>query len=477
MMKLTRRSLLAGAAAVAGTASSLRAAAPPARPRGKTFTPEMFGAKGNGIANDSLAMQAMADAVSAAGGGVVEFRKRTYIVGQQNVDPAEDPLYRFEPVRLLEFKGCTRPLVIRGNGARIKCADGLRFGTFTPDGKPDVHPMPYLGHGLGTPYRAMLLIAECTGPVEIWDLELDGNLPKLLIGGPRGDTGWQIPANGLALYNNAGDEIVRNINTHHHAQDGFYIDGRDAPSTVTRTISKLRSEYNARQACSIVGGRNYKFDNCAFNHTGRSVIFSNPGAGIDIEAEGGKVNRDLSFTDCEISNNFGPGLVADTGDSEGAEFTRCTLIGATNWSAWPNKPRFRFNRCTFVGALVQAHGDADPARAAQFHDCVMSDDPALSPTGKVYGGENRDRPMADLSDAANLLFNRCSFQALHEGVLPWSTGAIYADCRMEQRLAKESYPRGEYRGSTIINGNAVLTGSRITGEVLLNGRRLAQTRV
>ena len=90
--------------------------------------------------------------------------------------------------------------------------------------------MPYLGPGLATPYRYMLRIADCTGPVEVADLELDGNVGGLRIGGQYGDTGWQIPATGLALLNNRGAELVRNVHTHHHGQDGVLIDGVDQPA-------------------------------------------------------------------------------------------------------------------------------------------------------------------------------------------------------------------------------------------------------
>ncbi|HKX89354.1 MAG TPA: right-handed parallel beta-helix repeat-containing protein, partial [Sphingopyxis sp.] len=261
---------------------------------------------------------------------------------------------------------------------------------------------------------------------------------------------------------------------HHHALDGLLVNGvnSQADGPRVRRIIGLRAENNGRQGCSIVGGDGYSFEKCRFNRTGRAQIVSSPGAGLDIEAEGEKKNRNFRFTDCEFSDNFGCGMVADTGDSEGAVFVRCTFVGTTNWSAWPCKPRFSFRACTFVGPLVRAFGDADPARAAQFFDCTLTDDPALSPTGQIYGGENPDRPLADLSDARNMLFRRCSFLARHAAVLPWSIGAIYADCRMEQKSPKVSFPRGTYLGRTVIDGNARLADSKIVGEVILNGTRI-----
>jgi hypothetical protein len=364
--------------------------------------------------------------------------------------------------------------VIRGNGARLRCAPGLRYGTFDPaSGAPTQHPMPYFGRGeLATPYRAMIQAKGCSGPVEISDLELDGNLPAVRIGGKWGDTGRQIQATGIVLANNRGPERLSRIYVHHHPQDGIMIDGLESRGVVS-TVKSVRSEYNGRQGCSVVGGSGYDFVDCSFSNTGKSAIASAPGAGVDIEAEGGKHVGGLSFRNCKFSNNTGCGLVADSGPSEGATFEDCTFIGTTSWAAWPNKPRFRFARCTFVGPIVHAFGNADPQRACQFHDCVFRDDPALSPTGQVYGGENPSRPIADLPGNRNVLFDHCKFLLTHQAVLPWTTNVvIFADCTLSQRAPAQSYPRGTFVGRNVIDGNAGLYSARVRGELFLNGRRV-----
>jgi len=473
-MKVTRRSLL-----LAGTAATA-AWRLPAQAQARPLTPEQFGAKGDGVTNDSAALARLADAVNRQGGGEILFRRATYLVGVQTRTRG-DAVFAFEPATILEFSGCTRPLRLRGSGATIKCAPGLRYGTFDrASGEATSNAMPYLGRGeVATPYRFMIKAENCLAAVEISDLELDGSLDQLRIGGPYGDTGHQIPAIGLGLINNRGPERLARIHSHHHGQDGLLIDGADGPrpAGASGVIEQVRCDYNGRQGCSIVGGQDYAFEACRFNQTGRSAVASSPGAGVDIEAEAGKKVRRLRFADCEFADNFGQGMVADSGDSEGATFARCTFVGSTNWAIWPNKPRFRFDQCRFVGPVVRAHGDQDPQRATQFHDCMFRDDPALSPSGKIYGGENRDRPIADLPENLNVLFNRCQFLLTHDSVLPWTTDLTYADCVMRQAATRESYPRGRFKGRTTIDGKAAIAGSRIEGEVVLNGRRLGPGRV
>jgi hypothetical protein len=435
-----------------------------------TLTPEAFGARGDGVTNDTSAFAALAAEVNRRGGGGIAFRPTTYLVGRQ-VRGRRD--YAFEPAPIMHFFKCSAPLIIRGNGARLRCAAGLRYGTFDAStGRPTRHAMPYLHGGeLATPYEAMIRVEDCSGLIEISELELDGNVESLRLGGQYGDVGWQIPANGIHLVNNDGPERLSRIYSHHHALDGIQIDGADRRDTAS-TLRSVRSEYNGRQGCSITGGRNYAFTECNFSNSGRAGIASAPGAGLDIEPEAGKIVRGLYFQRCTFSNNIGPGLVADSGDSAGARFDDCTFIGTTNWAAWPNKPGFRFSGCAFVGALVHAFGDSDPERACQFHGCTFRDDPRLAPNRLVYGGTNPSRPVADLPDNKNVLFDHCQFDLTDDLVLPWTTNVtIFSNCTMSQRSAIQSYPRGTFIGRNSISGNVNLYSARIEGELVVNGRR------
>ncbi len=141
------------------------------------------------------------------------------------------------------------------------------------------------------------------------------------IGGPWGDAGIQIPGVEYLLFDNSAEERVSNIFSHHHPLDGAIINGpvrRIARSHFDRLIC----ETNGRQGLSIVGGSGYDFEDCMFSRTGRSVVSSPPGAGVDIEAEDSKV-RDVTFKNCKFIDNIGAGAVADSGDSADIHFTDC----------------------------------------------------------------------------------------------------------------------------------------------------------
>jgi hypothetical protein len=492
IMMTTRRECLVGISAMALAAcKSSGPTRPPAqsaegRPINKpspgggdaslhNYTPEAFGAVGDGVTNDSEAIAEMSDAINRKGGGAqIVLRATTYIVGQQlglNQSTAS-PGYGFTPAPVLTLDGCARPIKILGNGARLRCADGLRFGTFDPaTGQPTYHSLPYTEWGeRSAPYEAMILIQNCTGDVYVEDLELDGNLSSLRMGGPYGDTGWQLPADGLRLVNNRGNETIVRVHSHHHARDGVLIIGiadRATPSV----FQALNSEYNARQGCSLIAGKKYSFENCQFNHTGKAGLMSAPGAGFDLEAELAPI-REISFSTCEFSNNAGVGMGADSGDIENVTFDSCRFVGTTNWSAWPNKPYIRFKDCAFVGTLVHAFSDPDPQRAAQFSNCSFLDDPALTPTKEVYSFAGA---CVNLAVSQNVLFDGCRFDLKFASVLPWSWYAIYNNCIMSQFSTELAHPKGTYTGKCQINGTVELDGAVIHGDVTVNGQLVPRT--
>ena len=360
--------------------------------------------------------------------------------------------------------------MILGNGSRLLAQPGLRFGTFDVNtGAPIHHPMPYTGPGVAAAYLGMIVVRDCTAPIVIRDVELDGNVENLRIGGEFGDTGWQIPATGLLLVGNLSDETIENVRSHHHGQDGAMLIGSTARAGRGR-ITRLVCRYNGRQGLSLTGGKAYDLFDCEFSHTARLNVKSAPSAGVDIEAEHPPI-EDINFSRCLFIDNGGCGLVADSGDSSNLSFTNCRFVGTTSWSAWPYKPGCSFTGCTFVGSVVHAFPDANPKRAARFARCTFTDDPRLSPTGKVYTGNG---PIVNLAESQNVLFDRCVFRLVASGTLPWSWKAVYRDCTMSQKSKQSANPKGRYLGRSTIAGPVNLYGSMIEGTVIVNGRQLSQ---
>lgn len=469
-MASTRRQFLAAAAA-----TSLVPGAASAAP-GETVTPEMFGAKGDGRTNDTHAFAAMSAHVNARGGGTIVLRPVTYVVGEQHPS-AGNKRISFRPTEIIGLTRCSRPITIRGNGATLRAADKLRYGRFDPRSGQPLPPPPKRDlTSQAVPYFAMIDINHCSGAIEISDVELDGNLQRLWIGGPYGKRGnWEAGGSGMRLRNNSGPERLSRIRCHHQPTDGMMLAPANDRSGST-TVSDVQCEYNGRQGCSVTGGRNLVFERCKFRHTGRAVIHSKPGDGVDIEAERRPL-RNVAFVDCEFSDNWGFGVGAGRGtDAADIRFTRCKFIGTTQHAGWLDRAGMRFSGCQFVGSIVNVYGADDPAQAAQFLDCTFTDDPRLSPTGKVFLGRGKYRAIAALRNAANVRFSRCNFRLVGEGLLPESAkGVIYADCTMSQRSAAPSFPRGTFLGTTTIQGNANLEGSLIRGKVTLNGRILPRT--
>jgi hypothetical protein len=453
-MDFDRRGFLTATAAVMVPPFGHAAALP--------LRPEDFGARGDGATNDTAAFARLSAEVNRRGGGTIELRPdRTYVVGDQSLTRAG-----WSPQPILELKRLTAPLAILGNGARLLAQAGLRFGTFDMGtGKAIHHPMPYLGPGRADAYLGMIVVRDCTAPITIRDVELDGNMAALKLGGEYGDTGWQLSGTGLLLIRNLAAETVENVHSHHHGQDGAMFIG-SGKRTGRGTVRRLISRYNGRQGLSITGGKGYDLIDCEFAHSARLRVKSAPSAGVDIEAEDEPL-RDISFTRCSFIDNAGCGLVADSGDSRNLRFDDCRFVGSTSWSAWPNKPGCSFAGCTFVGSVVHAYPDPDPRRAARFTSCTFTDDPQLSPTGKVF---TPDGPIVNLAESQNVLFDRCRFRLVGSGTLPWSWKAIYRDCTMSQKSKKVANCKGRYLGRTTISGPVDLYGSMIEGTVVLNGR-------
>ena len=427
--------------------------AAPASPYPRVDVRADCGAAGDGITNDTEAFQKAAALIQEAGGGTLVIPPGTYVVGRQNHVPGEYPYYRAEPIfRVKELKF----LRIEGNRAKLRLSAGLRFGSFDKDTGERYDPpaLPFVD-GKYAAYVGHMLDISASRDVTIRDVELDGNAGELIIGGPYGDTGRQLPACGMFLRNCKNVSIER-VHSHHHALDGIMIGWyglKEGDPAAPHSLEECVFEYNGRQGLSWIGGRGLTARRCKFNHTGRALnggkaVASAPGAGLDIEAEE-SICRDGYFEDCEFVNNGGCGMAADSGDGGYSRFVRCLFWGVTNWSAWSAKPGLAFEDCTFHGSIVHAFGSDDPAQATRWTRCTFEDRP-WEDGRRPYGNF-----LAELNgNLKNVTFEACAFTAEQCRSI-WCSGQGFrmVDCVFTHKYAE--VPNGDYQ--------AVLRGGEIIG--------------
>src|SRR5690348_18315380 len=82
-----------------------------AQSNGRYITPEQFGARGDGLTNDTDAFAAMAAYINRHGGGTIALQATTYLVGKQAPDPTQAGYY-LAAAKIMHFDGCTKSLSI-----------------------------------------------------------------------------------------------------------------------------------------------------------------------------------------------------------------------------------------------------------------------------------------------------------------------------------------------------------------------------
>ena len=391
-----------------------------------------FGAVGDGKTNDQTAFQKAADffnqrvkTSAGAAPAVLLIPRGVYLVGRQN------PLGG-EGIDVLRLTGC-RNLTIQGADSastEIRYVGGLRYGAFDPAGqRPFEAPTAFF---VDRKYAAIVgtcIVLQGCENVAVTGLALNGNVSRAVVGGHWGDTGIQLNYDGIFVGDSRGITL-RGLALHHFGRDGVQVlnhlakslDDAQADNIV---LENLTANYNGRQGLSVTGVSGLRATNCSFSHTGRVVIpalgkalFSNPGAGVDLEPENGFV-KNVRLDNCRLVDNAGQALVSDRPGGDHPEATKNIVIansllwGTTNWSAWVTQPDFLFTNCRIYGAFVHGARATRPAEATRFVGCTFEDRPYRGQP--AYG-----QSLLNSDGAARYMsFTDCRFVGTH-GYLMWA---------------------------------------------------------
>jgi hypothetical protein len=392
------------------------------------ITPEIdlnqFGFRGDGKTDNTQAFKKLAVYLRNSGGNaIVRFKKGIYMAGMQTKSLRRENFFLSgEDVLLLEnLKNIT---IIGESGTVFRYNKGLHFGSFDPTTmqKSTVTKDFYI------PQQAAYIgffirISKCSN-VRISDIELDGNDRESIQGGAYGDVGIQIPYTGIMIEQCQAVQIS-GIHAHHFGQDGITVKNDYSHSQKGNNVVLLdcRFLFNGRQGMSWTGGNGLTATSCRFESTGFGLYNSNPGAGVDFEAEHAEVSNGY-FSQCVFAYNKGCAIVAETGNVKQMKFDSCTFIGVSTWSIWVKKPTFQFTRCRIFGSVVHGFSAENSAEATVFDNCFFSDS---AQQGKPTFGQF----LVESNDAKMMRFENCIFEAtqrkliwLHGGE-GWSPNQLY----------------------------------------------------
>ncbi|RYY18503.1 MAG: hypothetical protein EOO36_08000 [Cytophagaceae bacterium] len=431
-----------------------------------------FGAVGDGRTDDQPAFEKAAaffnqraQTPNGAGRAVLRIPPGVYRAGRPGLGGLRD---------LLPLTGCRNLAIVGDDSAttEIRYADSLRYGSFDPATHlPYESPLAYFTDGrYATSLGTAIALVRCEN-VEIANLRLNGNSPRMVVGGHWGDVGIQVGSDGIFVSDSRRIR-VRRVAAHHFGRDGIQVLNRlakrvDDPAQEDILLENSRFDYNGRQGLSITGVNGLRAVNCSFSHTGRVVIaalgrplYSNPGAGVDVEPEGAYV-ANVRLESCRLVDNAGQGLVSDR-YGEGAPnvknvvVTNCLLWGVTNWSAWVRQTGFLFENCRIYGAFIT--GSYAAAYPTRFVGCTFED--------RAYHGQPAygQHLLYSNAEARAMRFTNCRFVGTRNGLVSAKPAAPdsasrfqFRDCAFEFDTAEPPLGAADQLTGVVFGGSTIFT--------------------
>ena len=255
---------------------------------------KQFGATGDGVTDDSEAIQNAIKATPKTG-GILYFPPGKYIQGDgTGLDYQPDDTTYSEPTNrdIRYIFDSYDHLTISGYGAVIEANI----------------------NNPSTQKHAGLVFTNCTN-ILIQGLTYDGRLdkrPKTKLGD---GSGWN-NQHGIHIQGYNENITLMDVTCTRCMIDGFAMGGSDANKKLKPTGIRMlncTSTYNYRQGLSVVSADNGEILNCQFSYTG-AIKATPPCAGIDFECNETTEERNNNWIvhNCKFLNNVGTGVAIAT---------------------------------------------------------------------------------------------------------------------------------------------------------------------
>ena len=297
-----------------------------------TVTAQQFGAKGDGITDDTQSIQAAIDYVASLGGGTVEVPDGTYMVKADNPDSTD--------FNYLHDSG----------GIALKDNVHLKLSK-----RAVLKAIPTQER------RYNVLRVFNKKNVAISGGRILGERDQHISGGQVGEWGYGIAVTGSEEVSISNIDIEKCYGDGINLQIGYFNDVPISPKGVY--IDNVRSLHNRRQGMSIEAGYDVFITRSEFSHTGGTE----PASGIDIEPwSTDAVVKNITIDGCRFINNAKKGIiVGGAGNISNIRITNNFLsgnqsgVGAGQIAIYTPQEIYKTRDVDVLGNTVVGGGDCD----------------------------------------------------------------------------------------------------------------------
>lgn len=268
-----------------------------------------FGAVGDGVTDDTAAIQAALNTIGVSSNNVVFSQGNTYLVNDKLTVSSKSNF------------------VINGNGATIKAANGM---TVAGD-------------------KGLLYLLSCTN-FSVNNLNFDANRANR--------TPAEVYAHSLTIIN-CQNFVLNNVNSKNAVCDGMYFGATDNTNTSTYcqrfTVINCIADNCYRQGASIINAYDYQFIGGLYTNTTGTA----PQCGIDIESNVGATlgNARGRFYGTVFSNNAGSGLqISNVGGSKDFVLDGCYFSANAKGGLLAYSDLTHTRNCVFENHTVNPGG-------------------------------------------------------------------------------------------------------------------------